>query len=79
MKVDAAVANQQNFQTFMIKSVLTNHRALAGLAKEDPEIGAAVAKIRDKLWAKEDANHAAVRAALPKAPVVHAIAVEKAE
>lgn len=79
LKVDAAVANQQNFQTFMIKSVITNHRALAGLAKEDPEIGAAVAKIRDKLWAKEAANHAAVRAALPKAPVVHSIAVEKAD
>lgn len=79
LKVDAAVATQQNFQTFMIKSVITNHRYLAGTAKDDPELAAAMAKVRDRLWAKEDANHAAVRAALPKAPVVHAITVEKAE
>ncbi len=79
LKVDAAVANQQNFQTFMIKSVITNHRYLAGNAKEDPELGTAMAKVRERLWAKEDANHAAVRAALPKVPVVHAITVEKAE
>lgn len=79
LKVDAAVATQQNFQTFMIKNVITNHRFLAGLAKEDPEIGAATDKIRDRLWAKEDANHSAVRAALPKMPVVHTIVVEKAD
>ena len=78
LKVDAAVANQQNFQTLMIQSFISNHRHLAGAAKEDPELGAAMAKVRDRLWAKEDANHAAVRAALPKAPVVHAITVEKA-
>jgi lysophospholipase L1-like esterase len=79
LKVDAAIANQQNFQTFMIKQVITNHRFLAGLAKEDPEIGAATAKIRDRLWAKDDANHATVRATLPKSPVAHTIVVEKAE
>jgi lysophospholipase L1-like esterase len=79
LKVDAAIANQQNFQTFMIKQVITNHRFLAGLAKEDPEIGAATLKIRDRLWAKDEANHATVRAALPKMPVTHTIVVEKSE
>jgi lysophospholipase L1-like esterase len=75
MKVDAAVANQQNFQTMMIKNVITNHRSLTGLAKEDAEIGKALTTIRDRLWAKEDANHAAVRAALPKTPISHTIEV----
>lgn len=79
LKVDAAVANQQNFQTTMIKSIITNQREIAGLAKEDPELGAALAKVRERLWAREDANRAAVRAAMPKMPVVHAITVEKAE
>jgi lysophospholipase L1-like esterase len=79
LKIDAAIASQQNFQTFMIKNVITNHRFLAGLAKEDPEIALATAKIRERLWAKEDANFALVKAALPKTPVVHAITVEKAE
>lgn len=78
-KIDAATANQQNFQTFMIKGVITNHRGLAGLAKEDAEIGAAMAKIQERLWAKEDANHAAVRELVPKAPISHTIAVEKAD
>lgn len=79
LKVDAAIANQQLFQTFMIKQVITNHRFLAGLAKEDAEIAAATTKIRERLWAKDEANHAAVRAALPKMPVAHTIIVEKAE
>ncbi|MBL8865273.1 MAG: SGNH/GDSL hydrolase family protein [Gemmataceae bacterium] len=79
LKVDAAIANQQVFQTFMIKQVITNHRFLAGLAKEDAEIAAATTKIRERLWAKDEANHAAVRAALPKSPVAHTIIVEKAE
>jgi lysophospholipase L1-like esterase len=78
-EIDKAIAKQQDFQTFMIKSVITNHRALAGLAKDDAELAAALAKVRDRLWAKEDANHAAVRAALPKFPVKHTITVEKAE
>lgn len=79
LKVDAAIANQQVFQTFMIKQVITNHRFLAGLAKEDAEIAAATTKIRERLWAKDEANHVAVRAALPKSPVAHTIIVEKAE
>lgn len=78
-KIDAATGNQQNFQTFMIKGVITNHRGLAGLAKEDAEIGSAIAKIQERLWAKEDANHAAVRALVPKAPITHTITVEKAD
>ncbi|QEL18496.1 SGNH/GDSL hydrolase family protein [Limnoglobus roseus] len=78
-KIDTAVNHQQHFQTFMIKSVITNHRGLAGLAKEDPEIATALAKIQERLWAKEDANHAAVRALVPKTPVTHTILVEKAE
>lgn len=79
LKVDSAIANQQNFQTFMIKNVITNHRSLAGLAKDDAEIAKAMNTIRDRLWAKEDSNHAAVRSALPKMPIVHTLVVEKAE
>lgn len=79
LKVDAAIAAQQNYHTVMIKSVLTHHRSLAEFAKDDPEIATAMTKIRDRLWAKEEQYHASVRAALPKTPVTHTLTVEKAE
>lgn len=78
-KVDKAVEAQQNFQTPMIKSIITNYRFTGGVEKDDAELVAAMGKVRERLWAKEDANHAAVRAALPKFPIKHTITVEKAD
>lgn len=78
-KIDAAVGSQQGFQTAFIKNTISALRNVGSVARDDAEVAAAVAKIKERLWAKEDANHAAVRALVPKTPVTHTIRVEKAE
>jgi lysophospholipase L1-like esterase len=74
--IDAAVGKQQNFQTFMIKQVITNHRGLAELAIGDAELAKGLAVVRERLWAKDADHQAAVRAVVGKAPIKHTITVE---
>jgi len=76
-RIDAKVADQQSFQTVMIKNEITNHRSLRGAAKEDPALADALAAVRERLWATEAKKDAAVKAAVT--PVKHAITVEAAE
>ena len=76
-KVDAAVADRQNFQTFMIKSVITNHRGILAMTQGDPEIAKALETVRDRLWVNDAKRYDAVRATIQ--PVKHTIVVAKAE
>ncbi len=73
-KVDAAVADQQNFQTMMIKQVITTHRNMTSLAKADPELGTALNTVRDRLWATDTAKQTAIQALV--VPVKHTIVVK---
>ncbi len=76
-KVDAAVADRQNFQTFMIKSVITQHRGILAMTQGDPEIAKALETVRDRLWMNDAKRYDAVRATLK--PVKHTIVIAKAE
>jgi hypothetical protein len=76
-KVDSAVGDQQNLQTGMIKGILTYQRFAPGDLRADPEVAAAQAGIRDRLWTLEGKKHAAVKAAV--VPVKHTITVAAAE
>lgn len=76
-RVDAKVADQQNLQTRMIKSAITNQRSFRAEVKDDPALAEAFATVRDRLWAAEAKKEAAVKAAV--VPVRHTITVEAAE
>jgi lysophospholipase L1-like esterase len=75
-RIDAAVGAQQEFQTYMIKSVITHHRALKGPLGSDPEVASATATIAKKLWEREAELQSKVRAAI--APAKHVITVTAA-
>ena len=77
-RVDRAVAEQQNFQTMMIKQHITNHRNLARLAAQDRKLADALDLVRDRLWAEDARRHDAVKAVLKSLPVKHAIKVAPA-
>lgn len=72
-KVDAAVADQQNFETFMIKQVITNHRMLPLVLKGDAEALAAAKTLAGRLWAKDAEKQAAAKKLV--GPVRHTIKV----
>ena len=69
-----AVAAKQNFETPMIKSLITNFRNFASDVKEDAEFGAALEVLKKKMLAKQEKLDTAARALL--VPVKHTIKVE---
>jgi len=73
-KVDELVAKKQGFETPMIKEVVTRFRTTRDLLGSDAEAEKALATLRGRLVAKDDALHATVRAAV--VPVKHTISVE---
>ena len=75
-KIDAAVGAQQEYQTYMIKSVITHHRALKAQLGSDPEVAAATGTIEKKLWKREADLQAKVRAAIE--PARHVLAISPA-
>lgn len=73
-KLLGAIAAKQAFETYMIKSVITNFRNIPAEAKEDPEIAAAYKKIGERLLVKHEKLDADVKKLL--VPVKHTISVE---
>ena len=72
-KVLGAIAAKQNFETMMIKGVITTFRNLPAEAKNDAEIAASLAAIRKRLVTRQEALDAEVRKAL--VPVKHTLTV----
>jgi lysophospholipase L1-like esterase len=73
-KVDELVSRKQNFETPMIKEVITRFRAIQGLLGDDKEAHAALETLRARLLARDDALAAEARAAIE--PVRHTIEVK---
>jgi lysophospholipase L1-like esterase len=69
-----AVNNKQNFETPMIKSLITNFRNFTADVKEDAEFAAALETLKKKMLAKQEKLDAAARTLL--VPVKHTIKVE---
>lgn len=74
-QLEAAIAAKQNYETFLIKSAITQFPNLDTQLGKDPEVGAALDVLRKKLWAKEDDFNTKVHAALT--PVKHTISVDE--
>lgn len=72
-KLTTAVGNKQSFETYMIKSVITNFRGFPEELKKDAELQAALKVVRDRLGARQQALDAAARATL--VPVTHTITI----
>jgi hypothetical protein len=72
-KVDERVARKQAFETPMIKEVITRFRGIQEMLPGDPEVEAALEKLRSRLAAKDEDLHAQARAAVT--PVRHTIEV----
>jgi lysophospholipase L1-like esterase len=68
-----AVGQKQNFETMMIKGIITQFRNYPPQLREDPEVQAAVATITNKLHAEQAALDAAARKKL--VPVKHKLSV----
>ncbi len=78
-RIDAAVAEQQSFETMMIKQVITNHRPLQSYAQRDPKLAEALGSVRDWLWAEDGRRHEKAKAAFGTLPIKHAIVVAPAK
>jgi len=72
-KVDGAVAQKENYETWLIKEANRLFSGIANQMKDDDEAQAAVKGLRAKLLAKHDALAKAVREAF--VPVKHTITV----
>lgn len=72
-KVLDAVAAKQNFETAMIKGMVTQFRQFGDVSRNDPELAAAFAVVNKRLTALQKELAAAVRAQLK--PVTHFIEV----
>lgn len=72
-KLIDALGTKQNFETYMIKQVVTNFRGLPQELKDDAELAAAVKTIRDRLAARQQQLDAAAREVI--VPVSHTISV----
>jgi lysophospholipase L1-like esterase len=68
-----AVAAKQNFETAMIKQLVTSFRNLSKESTADPELASAFATVGKRLMARQTALDAATRKAL--VPVKHTISV----
>ncbi len=63
-RVDDRVAKKQNYETPMIKEIITHFRTTRGLLGEDREALAAMETLRARLLARDDALAAEARAAI---------------
>ncbi len=72
-KVDGLVGKKQNFETTMIKEVITRFRIAEKLLGDDAEAKAAIEKLTARLLAKNEAMHREARDAV--VPVRHTIAI----
>ncbi len=72
-----AIGAKQNYETTMIKGVITNFRSLTNDAKEDAEFAAALNTLKTKMLAKQESLDAAARKLL--VPVKHSLKVEAAQ
>ena len=75
-KVTDAVAAKQNFETGMIKSMVTGFRQFSREAAEDADLAAAFAKVGERLQARQQQLDAEVRKAI--VPVQHTVVVTPA-
>jgi lysophospholipase L1-like esterase len=73
-KFMAAVGTKQNYETPMIKGMITNFRNFAADIQTDPEFAAALQSLKTKLAAKQAALDTAARQLL--VPVKHRITVQ---
>lgn len=72
-KLSGAVANKQNFETYLIKQVVTNHRSLPGELRSDEELIGALKTVTTRLHARQSALDAEARKQL--LPVKHTLAI----
>ncbi len=72
-KVLQAVATKQNFETAMIKNMVTGFRSFSSQAKQDPELAAAFTQLGERLNAHQQQLSADVRKAIT--PVNHTLTV----
>ncbi|HTN74343.1 MAG TPA: SGNH/GDSL hydrolase family protein [Pirellulaceae bacterium] len=72
-KYVAALGNKQAFETYMIKSVITNFRSFPDDLKSDAELQQALQVVRGRLLARQEKLDADARALL--VPVTHTITV----
>lgn len=72
-KLSGAVANKQNFETYLIKQVVTNHRSIPGELKADAELMGAFKTVTARLHARQAALDEEARKQL--VPVKHSLAV----
>jgi len=72
-KLQDAVAAKQNFETVLIKNMVTNFRLFSRDAKNDPELAAAFQTLGKKLGARQQELDAAARKLI--VPVRHSISV----
>ena len=68
-----AIGIKQDYETFMIKSLVTNFRNFAVEVKEDPEFGAALETVKKKMLAKQEKLETGAKGML--VPVKHVIVV----
>ncbi len=74
-KLNGAVGNKQNFETYLIKQVVTNHRFVPGELKNDAELIGALQTVTARLHARQAELDAEARKHL--VPVKHTIAIAK--
>ncbi|MGL4419587.1 MAG: SGNH/GDSL hydrolase family protein [Gemmataceae bacterium] len=72
-KMDQAITEQQNLQTYMIKEIITKHRTTLAMLKNDAELAKAQKALAEVLWAKEAEKHAAVQKTV--VPVKHTLTI----
>ncbi|MCX8156135.1 MAG: SGNH/GDSL hydrolase family protein [Verrucomicrobiae bacterium] len=76
-KVMDAVGQKQNFETLMIKEMVTKYRLFGRETAADPALAEAFRQVTARLMARQEALDAAVRKAL--VPVRHTVTVTPAE
>jgi hypothetical protein len=72
-KLVQAVGAKQNFETPMIKSMVTSYRQFSNEAKDDPELASAFAKVSERLTVRQQQLDKDMRKTI--VPVKHTIAV----
>jgi lysophospholipase L1-like esterase len=76
-KLIGALGNKQNFETYMIKSVITNFRSYPPELKDDAELQKALEVVRDRFAARQEKLDAEARKLV--VPVTHTIVVTPVE
>jgi lysophospholipase L1-like esterase len=76
-KLVGAIGNKQNFETVMIKQIITNFRAYPAELKDDAELQAALQTIRSRLGARQQQFDADARKTLT--PVTHTLVITPIE